>query len=67
MRAYYSPQLINYGRLTALTGADFTNSSTDSYIAPDGTDLNQDGDLGLQGSGPGCVDSNQNGTCDYLE
>lgn len=67
MQKYSPPSLEMMGSLARLTAADFTSSATDSYIDSDGTDLNDDGALGLTGSGPGCVDSDQNGVCDYLE
>ncbi len=65
MQTYSPPLLVKMGSLARLTAADFTSSATDSYIAPDGTDLNEDGSLGLTGSGPGCVDSDGDGNCDY--
>jgi hypothetical protein len=64
MQKYTTPALIEHGSLSGLTGADFTSSATDQYIGPDGNDLNPGN---LTGSGPGCVDSNENGICDWEE
>jgi hypothetical protein len=66
MKTYHAPLLVVSGRLASLTAADFTTAATDSYIGPDGSDLNADLGLGLTGSGDGCVDSNNDGVCDYL-
>jgi hypothetical protein len=64
MKKYSTPVFHPYGKAVAITAADFATSATDVYIGPDGTDLNPGN---LTGSGPGCVDSNRDGVCDYLQ
>ena len=62
--SYTPPKLETHGTIVSLTGADLTSAAGDVYLDANGDEV--DG-VEIGGSGPGCVDGNNNGTCDYLE
>jgi hypothetical protein len=64
MNQYVKPEVNTMGGFPRMTGADFSSGATDSFVGPDGSDMNPGN---LTGSGAGCVDSNRNGVCDFAE